>query len=1135
MADLSLADALTEPPPEIEGEIKRDFMATLESEAYDDVVGETVGKTDYIPLLDVDENTEHSESKKKPGPDTTSQIEGVPSPKAAVLANGDHGIEGNDATGSPTEFLEEKIAYQGYQNNQNWPENTNFCFEPQQVLNPIQAEPFKMHRADGLEDLLSFPSAPTNAAAFTQQSSPLEDSYGLFPCDTFAPAVLVPQVCPVGPPNSPHAGGVFLSPEALQPLQPTAWPAEEAEMASAEERTPTEALEIMMGLKSAGVAPSRETAVALAKDMAPNTETEVALAKDMEPPTKEDMAFAKDMESSIESDMSIVKDVVLPTETKETPAKDGTLFKETERAPLTKMDFTSAEGMGSLSEMGMALAKDVVSSAEISSAKELALSPETEVAPVKDMTPSPETEVAPVKDMTPSPETEVAPVKDMTPSPETEVAPVKDMTSPRKTEMTLVKDMTPSPETEVAPVKDTTSPCKTEMTLVKDMTPSPETEVAPVKDMTPSPETEVAPVKDMTSPRKTEMTLVKDMTPSPETEVALVKDMASPPKTEMTLVKDTTPSPETEMALAKDVVPPSETQVSPVPVKDTEVVRSQGEICEDSQLEPVQNEGHSTAPTSTISPERVTATGQKFNLPTDEASTLEKLEQKKPFGSQSSERPSETSGISKPEEGQPTVSVTGNDITAPPNKELPPSPEKKTKPLATTQPAKTSTSKAKTQPTPLPKQPAPTTFGGPTKKPMSLAAGSVPAAPPKRPAAATARPSISPLKDVKPKPAAEAKIPEKKATPSKPATPSKLASSPASRPGSKSTQTVPKATAAAPVTSAGPSSRGTPVPPPKKPAGVKTEGKPADVKKTVTKSAPADLSRLKTTSSSTVKKNTAVPGATSPAGVAPSRVKSTPAPPRPSGTLAVDKKPTSVRSSSSAPRLSRPPTNASAPDLRNVRAKVGSTENIKHQPGGGRAKVEEKTEAAAAARKPEPNAVTKTAGPGASAQRPPAGKVQIVSKKLNYSHIQSKCGSKDNIKHVPGGGNVQIQNKKVDISKVSSKCGSKANIKHKPGGGDVKIESQKLNFKEKAQAKVGSLDNVGHLPAGGAVKTEGGGSEAPLRPGPPAGEEPAIPEAVPEAGAPTSASGLNGHSTLAGGGDQREAQTLDCQIQETSI
>lgn len=36
-------------------------------------------------------------------------------------------------------------------------------------------------------------------------------------------------------------------------------------------------------------------------------------------------------------------------------------------------------------------------------------------------------------------------------------------------------------------------------------------------------------------------------------------------------------------------------------------------------------------------------------------------------------------GIAKPEEGQPAGSVSGNDITAPPNKELPPSPEKKTK------------------------------------------------------------------------------------------------------------------------------------------------------------------------------------------------------------------------------------------------------------------------------------------------------------------------------------------------------------------------------------------------------------------------------------------------------------------------
>ncbi|XP_029418198.1 microtubule-associated protein 4 isoform X15 [Nannospalax galili] len=483
-------------------------------------------------------------------------------------------------------------------------------------------------------------------------------------------------------------------------------------------------------------------------------------------------------------------------------------------------------------------------------------------------------------------------------------------------------------------------------------------------------------------------------------------------------------------------------------------------------------------------------------------------------------------GIARQEEGKADVGVTGNDITTPPNKELPPSPEKKTKPLATTQPAKTSTSKAKTQPTSVPKQPAPTTPGGLNKKPMSLASGSVPAAPPKRPAAATARPSTLPARDVKPKPTAEAKISEKRISPSKPI------SVPALRPGPKTTPAVSKTTSPATLTSTGPGSRSPATPLPKRPSTIKTEGKPADVKKMTAKSAPADLSRSKTTSTSSVKRNTTSTGAAPPAGMTSTRVKPTSAPSRPS----VDKKPTLAKPSFSVPRLSRLTTtaSASAPDLKNVRSKVGSIENIKHQPGGGRAKVEKKTEAATTG-KPEPNATTKTAGSIASTQKPPAGKVQIVSKKVSYSHIQSKCGSKDNIKHVPGGGNVQIQNKKVDISKVSSKCGSKANIKHKPGGGDVKIESQKLNFKEKAQAKVGSLDNVGHLPAGGAVKTEGGGSEAPPCPSPPAGEELAVSEAAPEAGAPTSACVLSGHATLSGGGDQREPQTLDSQIQETSI
>ncbi|XP_070947708.1 microtubule-associated protein 4 isoform X28 [Macaca nemestrina] len=1086
MADLSLADALTEPSPDIEGEIKRDFIATLEAEAFDDVVGETVGKTDYIPLLDVDEKTGNSESKKKPCSET-SQVEDTPSSKPTLLANGGHGIEGSDTTGSPTEFLEEKMAYQEYPNSQNWPEDTNFCFQPEQVVNPIQIDPFKMYHDDDLADLVFPSSATADTSIFAGQNDPLKGSYGMSPCNT----AVVPQGWSVEALNSPHSES-FVSPEAVaEPPQPTAELAKEIEMASEEERPPAQALEIMMGLKTTDMAPSKETEMALAKDMALATKTEVALAKDMESSTKLDVTLAKDMQPSMESDMALVKDmelpiekevalvkdvrwptetdvssaknVVLPTETEVAPAKDVTLFKETERASPIKMDLAPSKDMGPpkeneidpakglvlLSEIEVAQANDIISSTEISSAEKVALSSETEVALARDMALPPETNVILTKDKALPLEAEVALVKDMAQLPETEMA--------------LGKDVAPYTVKEVGSLKDMSPLSETEMALGKDLTPPPETEVALIRNICLPPEMEVVPTKDQVPALKTEAPLAKDGI--------------------LTLANNVTP--------AKDVPPLSETEATPVPIKDMEIAQTQKGISEDSHLESLQDVGQSAAPTFMISPETITGMGEKCSLPANEDSVLEKLEEKKPCNSQPSELSSETSGIARPEEGRPAVSGTGNDITTPPNKELPPSPEKKTKPLATTQPAKTSTSKAKTQPTSLPKQPAPTTSGGLNKKPMSLASGLVPAAPPKRPAVASARPSILPSKDVKPKPTADAKAPEKRASPSKPA------SAPASRSGSKSTQTVAKATTASSVASTGPSSRSPSTLLPKKPTAIKTEGKPAEVKKMTAKSVPADLSRPKSTSTSSMKKTTTLSGTAPAAGVAPTRVKPTPMPSRPSTTPSIDKKPTSAKPSSTTPRLSRLATNASAPDLKNVRSKVGSTENIKHQPGGGR--------------------------------------VQIVSKKVSYSHIQSKCGSKDNIKHVPGGGNVQIQNKKVDISKVSSKCGSKANIKHKPGGGDVKIESQKLNFKEKAQAKVGSLDNVGHLPAGGAVKTEGGGSEAPLCPGPPAGEEPAISEAAPEAGAPTSASGLNGHPTLSGSGDQREAQTLDSQIQETSI
>ena len=39
-------------------------------------------------------------------------------------------------------------------------------------------DPFKMHRDDGLEDLLFLPSGTTDASAFTEPNDPLKNSYG---------------------------------------------------------------------------------------------------------------------------------------------------------------------------------------------------------------------------------------------------------------------------------------------------------------------------------------------------------------------------------------------------------------------------------------------------------------------------------------------------------------------------------------------------------------------------------------------------------------------------------------------------------------------------------------------------------------------------------------------------------------------------------------------------------------------------------------------------------------------------------------------------------------------------------------------------------------------------------------------
>nr|XP_060637089.1 microtubule-associated protein tau isoform X4 [Anolis sagrei ordinatus] len=184
------------------------------------------------------------------------------------------------------------------------------------------------------------------------------------------------------------------------------------------------------------------------------------------------------------------------------------------------------------------------------------------------------------------------------------------------------------------------------------------------------------------------------------------------------------------------------------------------------------------------------------------------------------------------------------------------------------------------------------------------------------------------------------------------------------------------------------------------------------------------------------------------------------------------------------------------PDLKNIKSKIGSTENLKHQPGGGKVQlINKKLDLSHVQSKcGSKDNIKHTPGGGSVPvidkkldlshvqskcgskdnikHTPGGGSVQVIDKKLDFSHIQSRCGSKDNIKHTPGGGSIQIVYKPVDLSHITSKCGSLDNIHHKPGGGLVEVKSEKLDFKDKVQSKIGSLDNITHIPGGGNRKIE---------------------------------------------------------------
>ncbi|KAL2077957.1 hypothetical protein ACEWY4_025642 [Coilia grayii] len=181
------------------------------------------------------------------------------------------------------------------------------------------------------------------------------------------------------------------------------------------------------------------------------------------------------------------------------------------------------------------------------------------------------------------------------------------------------------------------------------------------------------------------------------------------------------------------------------------------------------------------------------------------------------------------------------------------------------------------------------------------------------------------------------------------------------------------------------------------------------------------------------------------------------------------KSPGSLKSRSPAPLVAAA-TAAPLPDLKGVKSKIGSTDNLKHQPGGGRVQILDK-------KMDLSNVQAKCGSKDNLKHTPGGGNIQILDKKVDFSNVQARCGSKSNLKHVPGGGRVQILDQKVDFSNVQSKCGSKSNLKHVPGGGNVQILHKKIDLSN-VQSKCGSKDNIHHKPGGGQKRREKGGGES---------------------------------------------------------
>ncbi|KPM05522.1 microtubule-associated protein tau-like protein, partial [Sarcoptes scabiei] len=100
---------------------------------------------------------------------------------------------------------------------------------------------------------------------------------------------------------------------------------------------------------------------------------------------------------------------------------------------------------------------------------------------------------------------------------------------------------------------------------------------------------------------------------------------------------------------------------------------------------------------------------------------------------------------------------------------------------------------------------------------------------------------------------------------------------------------------------------------------------------------------------------------------------------------------------------------AKGPNLKNVRSKIGSLNNVHHKPAGGDKKIE--------SQKLNWETKSRVGSLDNATHKPQGGKVKVTTQKLEWN-VKSKVGSFDNVKHVPGGGNVKIFDEKYVPSMI---------------------------------------------------------------------------------------------------------------------